>query len=335
MFMQDRISSMVPMQACLEADDKNFVSYRKKAAKLTKQNFGNKRTLFNPVYVSDVCIADCPYCGFRSTNEQFKRRTLKPEEAVKEAMFLKQRGINCILVLAGDYEHPQYVEMLYNNIRAIREEVNPEWLGIEVATLEVDEYACLKEAGANSVTVFQETYNCKRYAQLHQAKYKIDFDFRYNSQRRAIMAGFMEVGFGALYGVGYWKDDTIAMAEHASQLRKEFPSVKFRFSFPRLQISEGQDANCRTENVNERDLLRAITFIRLNFPKDNLVLTGRENIDFLCESTTMVNILGYAGQTSVGGYTLDNSGTNQFELKRNGSFEMFNQALKERGYNNG
>ena len=332
MLVQEIVSSIDTLQTCLELDDKSFVSYYNKAVKVTQQNFGNKRLLFNPVYVSDVCLADCPYCGFRGMNVHLKRRTLKPEETVKEAMFLKQRGINCILVLAGDYKHSQYVDMLYHNIKAIKEEVNPKWLGIEVATLEIDEYARLKEAGANSVTVFQETYNRKRYAQLHQAKYKGDFDFRYEAQRRAILAGFAEVGFGALYGIGFWKDDTIAMAEQAMQLREEFPHVKFRFSFPRLQFSEGQDEGCRTEEVEELDLLKAITYTRLMFPKDNLVLTGRETVDFLCKSAAIVNVLGYAGQTSVGGYTLNNSGASQFELNGNESFEMFYQSLKVKGY---
>jgi len=332
MLVKEKVTSVVPIETCLAENDESFVAYYEKAAKITQQNFGNKRLLFNPVYVSDVCLADCPYCGFRGMNVQLKRKTLKPEETVKEAMFLKQRGINCILVLAGDYKHSQYVDMLYHNIKAIRKEVNPEWLGVEVATLEIDEYARLKEAGANSVTVFQETYNRKRYAQLHQTQYKGDFDFRYNAQRRAILAGFSEVGLGTLYGIGFWKDDTIAMAEHALQLREEFPCVKFRFSFPRLQISEGQEANCRTEYVTTSDLLKAITYIRLMFPKDNLVLTGRENVHFLCKSAAIVNVLGYAGQTNVGGYTMNNARNCQFELNRNESFEMFYQLLKTNNY---
>ena len=332
MLLKERVTSLVPIETCLAENDESFVAYYEKAVKITHQNFGNKRLLFNPVYMSDVCLADCPYCGYRGMNVQFKRRTLTPKETVKEAMFLKQRGINCILLLAGSQKHSQYIEMLYHNIKAVKEEVNPKWLGIEVATLEIDEYARLKEAGASSVTVFQETYNRKRYAQLHYTEYKGSFDFRYNAQRRAILAGFSEVGFGALYGVGFWKEDTIAMAEHALQLRKEFPHVKFRFSFPRLQISEGQDADCRTEHVTTSDLLKVITYIRLIFPKDDLVLTGRETVDFLCKSAAIVNLLGYAGQTSIGGYTLNNHDICQFELNKNKSFEEFGQLLKENGY---
>ncbi|GHT39944.1 thiamine biosynthesis protein ThiH [Bacteroidia bacterium] len=325
-------TAIQPLLSCFEADDEKFETYYDKAVKLTQINFGNKRKLFNPVYVSDVCLADCPYCGYRGTNVQFKRRTLNPEETVKEALFVKQRGVNCILVLAGDYKHSHYVEMLCENIKAIKEEVNPGWLGVEVATLEVDEYAKLKEAGVNSVTVFQETYNRRRYSHLHQVKYKGDFDFRFNAQRRAILAGFEEVGLGVLYGIGFWKDDTIEMVEHALQLREEFPYVKFRFSFPRLQLSTGQDTNCRTENVTTSYLLKAIVGVRLTFPQDSLVLTGRETVKFLSKSASVVNILGYAGQTAVGGYTLDSNGFSQFELDGTDNFDMFKQSLMKNGY---
>jgi 2-iminoacetate synthase len=325
-------TAIQPLLSCIEASEDEFEVYNAKAIKLTRINFGNKRKLFNPVYVSDVCFADCPYCGYRGSNVQFKRRILKPDETVKEALFVKQRGVNCILVLAGDYKHSKYVEMLCGNIKAIKDEVNPAWLGVEVATLEVDEYAKLKEAGANSVTVFQETYNRKRYSQLHQVKYKGDFDFRFNAQKRAVLAGFEEIGLGILYGIGFWKDDTIAMAEHALQLREEFPHVKFRFSFPRLQLSTGQEANCKTEDVTTSDLIKAIVGIRLTFPQDSLVFTGRETVEFLCKSASIVNILGYAGQTAVGGYTLDGDGFSQFELDGNDDFSCFFNALIKNGY---
>ncbi|MDR2496190.1 MAG: radical SAM protein [Tannerellaceae bacterium] len=321
-----------PLLSCLETDGKEFETYYQKAVEITGKHFENKRTLFNPIYVSDVCLADCPYCGFRGTNVGFKRKTLKPEETVREALFLKERGINCILILAGDYKHSKYVEMLYDNIKAVKEEVNPGWIGIEVATLEIAEYAKLREAGANSVTVFQETYNRTRYSCLHQVRYKGDFDFRFNAQKRAILAGFEEVGLGVLYGIGFWKEDTIAMAEHALKLREEFPNVKFRFSFPRLQLSRGQDRSCRTEQMTTSDLRKAITGIRLTFPQDSLVLTGRETVKFLCKSAAVVDTLGYAGQTTVGGYTLNVNGNNQFKLNKTYAYDYFINELKENGW---
>jgi 2-iminoacetate synthase len=316
-----------------DSDEKQFEKFYSKAVQITKEVFGSKRTLFNPIYVSNICLADCPYCGFRISNKKMPRKTLKPEETIQEARFLQNRGIENILVLAGDYKHDKYVEMLLANIKAIKQNINPKWLGIEVATLEADEYKQLKNAGAESVTVFQETYNRKRYDELHQgSEYKSSFDFRYNAQERALQAGFDEVGLGVLYGIGFWKEDTIAMAEHAIQLQKKFPSAKLRFSLPRLQESIGQTESSRTEVVTEEQLLKAIVGIRLLFPTASLVLTGRESTEFLAEHTKIVNVLGYNGSTIVGGYTLNSAGLAQFKLNSKDSFNIFISKLKKNGF---
>jgi 2-iminoacetate synthase len=319
----------------IESSESDFDLLYKKACEITTKNFGKKRTLFNPIYVSDICLSDCPYCGYRISNNTFKRKTLKPHETIQEANFLKERGIENILILAGDYKHSKYVEMLVDNIRLLKQEIKPNWIGIEVATLEIEEYEKLKAAGAESVTVFQETYDINRFNQLHNfSEYKGDFDFRFNAQERAIKAGFSEIGFGVLYGVGNWIDDTVSMAEHALNLKLKYPSINIRFSFPRLQESIGQSNTCRTEEISENQLLKSIVGIRLCFPDASLVLTGRETVDFLCKSASIVNILGYDGRTNVGGYNDNNNnkGLNQFQLNTKSDFNYFKSQLISLSY---
>ncbi len=318
---------------CFNSDDNEFKAFYDKAIDITFRNFGLKRELFNPIYVSDICLADCPYCGYRVSNKGVQRKTLKPSEILQEANFLIKRGVKNILLLAGDYKHDKYLEMLKENIKAIKELNNTNWLGVEVATLEIEEYKILMVAGAESVTVFQETYNRKRYSELHKnMQYKGDFDFRYDAQERAILAGIKEVGFGVLYGVGFWKDDTIQMAEHAFKIQERYPFVKLRFSFPRLQLSKGQDESCKTEEISEMELLKAIVGIRLLFPKASLVLTGRESVEYLIRSASVVNVLGYNGATSVGGYTQIGYGFNQFELNKKSAYDNFREQLSLKGY---
>lgn len=324
-------SKLELLNACLNSNNKEFDEYYLRAKDFTVAHFGNKRQLFNPIYISDVCLADCPYCGFRVSNKKNKRKTLKTNELINEANFLINRGVKNILLLAGDYMHKKYVEMLVQAIHLIKKEVNPNWLGIEVATLEIDEYKQLRQAGSMSVTVFQETYNRKRYSDLHSnTEYKGDFDFRYNAQERAIKAGFDEVGFGVLYGVGFWKEDTIQMAEHALEIKNRFPDVKLRFSFPRLQMSSGLDESCISEKVTQENITRAIVGIRLLFPEASIVLTGRESVDFLIEYASISNILGYNGTTSVGGYTIPNKGLDQFLLDSKNIFLDFKNKISTR-----
>jgi len=313
---------------CLYSNNKEFSKYWDKAQKLTHKYFGLKRTLFNPIYLSDICLADCPYCGFRVSNKGISRKTLKVQETIEEARFLINRGVTNILLLAGDYKHSKYVEMLRQNILSLKQIHEINWLGIEVATLETEEYKMLLDAGAQSVTVFQETYNRNRYDILHSVpEFKGDYYSRYNAQERAIKAGFKEVGFGVLYGVGFWHEDTIAMAEHALQIQEKYPNIHLRFSFPRLQISTGQDESCQTEKVTEQQLQKAVTGIRLLFPSASLVLTGRETITFLAENASVANVLGYGGSTSVGGYSSNKPTAEQFRLNHRNEFIEFKEKL--------
>lgn len=327
-----RDASLQVLLDILNSSDAEFKNFYNEAIKFTKKVFGKTRTLFNPIYVSNICLADCAYCGYRSSNKKMLRKTLNPSETVQEAVFLQNRGIENILVLAGDYKHDKYIEMLLANIEAIKQKVNPKWLGVEVATLEIAEYKNLKNVGVESVTVFQETYDRKRYEELHKSEYKGNFDFRFNAQERALQAGIEEVGLGVLYGTGFWETDTIAMAEHALLLQKKYPSAKFRFSFPRLQESIGQSESCRTETVTEEQILRAIVGIRLLFPTASLVLTGRESVGFLAEHASIVNILGYNGSTVVGGYTLNKEGLSQFTLDSKDTFDALLKELEEKEY---
>jgi 2-iminoacetate synthase len=327
---KSKINTLIDILNCGKEE---FQYHKLEAERITSETFGNKRVLFNPIYVSNICLGDCPYCGYKVSNKGLKRKELKPSESVAEANFLKERNVNNILVLAGDYRHDKYLEMLTQNVSAIKKEVNPNWLGIEVATLEIEEYKTLLNTGAESVTIFQETYNRERYNKLHTiTEYKGDFDFRYNAQERAIKAGFKEVGFGVLYGVGFWKEDTVAMVEQAIILKEKYPDIKLRFSFPRLQESINQIENSRTETVSDFELEKIIVGVRLLFPESNLVLTGRENYSFLINQLTIVNICGYDGSTEVGGYLNTKNGLSQFKLDKSESFDKFINLMKLKGY---
>jgi len=329
----DNKSTINTLIDVLNSDITEFHKYKIEAEKLTANYFKNNRTLFNPIYVSNICLGDCPYCGYKVSNKGLKRKELKPVESVAEATFLKQRNVDSILILAGDYRHDKYIEMLTANISAIKKEVKPNWLGIEIATLETKEYEVLLKAGAESVTIFQETYNRERYNKLHTVtEYKGDFDYRYNAQERAIKAGFTEVGLGVLYGVGFWKDDTIAMAEQALKLKEKYPNIKLRFSFPRLQESINQSESSRTETVTDFELEKIIVGIRLAFAESSLVLTGREEKTFLLSNLRIVNVIGFNGSTQVGGYTIKNNNLKQFELNNGYTHLEFKNEIKNKGW---
>ena len=311
----------------LKCNDEELSSFTLSAKELTKTNFDDTRTLFNPIYVSNVCDGDCLYCGYRKSNTNAIRRTLTSEQTLQEAWFLKNRGINNILFLAGEYKHDKYVEMLIKNISIVQEKIHPNWIGVEVASLKKEAYVELMKVGVKSVTLFQETYDIKRYNELHKTGIKSDFFYRLNTLHRAANAGIMEVGLGVLYGVGDWYYDTLAMIQHGLSLKEEFPKLKLRFSFPRLMKSECQDEKAITELIDEYLLYKIIITIRNCFPDSSLVVTGRELARFVSKIIDVVNVFGKAGSTSVGGYTINPNGLEQFELSNDAEFSQFYQIF--------
>ncbi len=304
-----------------------------RAKKITWNRFKNKRSFFNPLYISNVCFADCPYCGFRVSNNYITRRTLNLAEVQQETDALTKRKVSNIKVLAGDYKHSKYVKMVSRNIQAIRENTKVKWVGIEVASLDESEYEILLESGVQSVTVFQETYDESIYYQLHKSgAHKGDFEYRLNSQERAIRAGINQVGFGVLLGIGDWRNDVLAMWDHANRISNLFPNSKLEFSFPRLKPSIGQSKSCQREFVTDFELLNIILMTRLQFPSSNLVITGRESLELIQKLLPIVNIIGYAGTTEVGGYSLEKKGSSQFDLKFESSLEEFRAILDSLKY---
>jgi 2-iminoacetate synthase len=318
------------LHGLLNAQDIN-ASYAS-AKQLTFENFGLRRKIFNPIYLSNICLADCEYCGFRVSNKSVERRTLNPAQTIDEADFLNERGVRNFLILAGDYRHDRYVEMLRINILELKNSGKSDWIGIEVATLEAHEYEILKAAGADAVFTYQETYDRTRYDELHHRQfYKGSYDERINAQERAVNAGFKEVGFGVLYGIHDWEKDTIMMSEHIENFQAKYPHVKINISFPRLQDSEGQSKYSRKEHVSPEQLLRCIVGMRLLFPNANLILTGRESVEYLTTHASIATILGYKGSTIVGGYrTYPQSEAPQYIMPDAFEFEFFKRQLEEK-----
>lgn len=96
-------------------------------------------------------------------------------------------------------------------------------IGIEVYPANVDDYKLLRQAGADFVTVFQETYNPETYDYYHPYGHKRSFSYRFDTQERALQAGFRGVGFGTLFGLGDPIEEAFKLAIHASEIQKKYP----------------------------------------------------------------------------------------------------------------
>ena len=71
------------------------------AGKIKKDVYGNRVVLFAPLYISDFCVNNCVYCGYKRENK-FHRRRLTMEEIKKEVMILEEMGHKRLALEAGE-----------------------------------------------------------------------------------------------------------------------------------------------------------------------------------------------------------------------------------------
>lgn len=271
----------------------------RKAELITRQRFGKTIRLFAPLYLSNECVNNCKYCGFSRDNPIF-RVTLSIEETLTEARALRAQGFRNLLLVAG--EHPKFVSTNYlqDCLRALR----PEWpsLSIEVAPMETEPYCSMVEAGAEGLTLYQETYNPDVYAQVHTAGPKRDFGWRLEAPERGCAAGFRRIGIGALYGLHDWQSEALCVAAHARYLLRHCWKSFLTISMPRLRPNAGSFEP--TAPLSDRELVQLTTALRICFPDAGLVLSTRES-PALRDGLVRVGFthMSAGSHTEPGGYT--------------------------------
>ena len=81
--------------------------------------------------------------------------------------------------------------------------------------------------------VFQETYNKDIYSQMHPKGPKADYNFRIQSQARALKAGFDNVGLGVLLGLNKLPlEESESLRIHAENIKKDFGKYPIRICLP-------------------------------------------------------------------------------------------------------
>jgi 2-iminoacetate synthase len=271
----------------------------RRAQAITQQRFGKVIRLFAPLYLSNECINNCKYCGF-SRDNAILRVTLSVEEVMREARALLTQGFRNVLLVAG--EHPKFVSTHYleDCVRALHDEVPS--LSLEVGPLEREDYRGLVAAGADGLTVYQETYDRAVYLQIHTSGPKRDFNWRLETPERAFAAGFRRLGIGALYGLADWRLEALSLAAHAEYLLRHCWKASLTVSLPRLRPHAG--AFQPLTQVSDRELVQLAAALRLCFPDVGLVLSTRERPQ-LRDGLIQIGItlMSAGSHTEPGGYT--------------------------------
>lgn len=292
-----------------------------KAQKLTRKYFGNGIYLFTPLYLSNYCNSKCVYCGFQSGNN-IVRAKLDEKEIKNQMEQISKSSLEEILLLTGEgreYASAEYIAKACDIARDYFKVV-----GVEVYSMDVNEYELLHKSGCDYVTMFQETYNKQKYSKIHLAGEKRNYEYRFNAQERALKAGMRGVAFGSLLGIDDFRKDAYATALHAYFIQKKYPHAEISLSVPRLRpIINNKKIN--PKDVNETRLLQIMCVYRLFLPFANITISSRESVKF---RNNVIKIC--ANKMSAGvNVGVANKGDEQFIIDDNRSVGEILKMLKE------
>jgi len=298
-----------------------------KSNNTTIKQFGKTIQLYTPIYISNHCTNECIYCGFNK-NIDIPRHQLSIEEIEKEAAEISKTGLRHILVLTGSAKHIATTEYIVKSIEVIKKYFTS--ISIEMYPMEIDDYNKLFSAGADGLTIYQETYDEELYKKLHLSGPKRNYQYRLSAPDRACIAGMRRINVGTLLGLKDWKQDILMSGLHCKYLQDKYPDVEISLSLPRMQDHNGKFKNPLM--VSDKSIVQAITAFRLFMPRAGINISTRENASFRNNIIPLgVTKFSAGSTTAVGGHTSNNS-TKQFELSDNRTVDEIKKIIVSKGY---
>lgn len=257
------------------------------AAEVKRRVYDNRIVTFAPLYLGNLCVNDCFYCGFRKSNKESQRRVLDEDEIRSEIEVLAgEIGHKRLIVVYG--EHPQtdldYMVSTIKTIYDIKVKTKNGWgqirrANINAAPLSIEALRELHDVGIGTYQVFQETYHYDTYKRVHpQGTLKNDYSWRLYCMHRSMEAGADDVGIGVLFGLYDWKFEVMGLLLHARELERKFNIGPHTISFPRLEPAAGAPLTQDSEyKVSDSDFRKLVTVIRLAVPYTGMIITARES----------------------------------------------------------
>lgn len=313
------------------------------AAKEIKEKiYGKRIVIFAPLYVSNYCVNNCDYCGYKHSNTDFKRRKLTMEELEKEVEVLQSLGHKRIALEVG--EDPKNCSMEYileciHKIYSVK--VNNgsiRRINVNIAATTVEDYRKLRDAEIGTYILFQESYHKPTYEKHHPQGPKHDYNWHTTAMHRAMQGGIDDVGVGVLYGLYDYKFETIAMLMHAEHLEESFGVGPHTVSVPRIRAAEGVNLETYPHLVSDEQFKQIVAVLRLAVPYAGMILSTREESGFRDEVLALgVSQVSAGSCTGVGGYVEEYRLKNQdekpqFEIGDHRSPMEIVKSLCEGGY---
>ncbi len=284
------VETLTPAEtACLlNVEDPELINKMEQAAARVKEKvYDNRIVTFAPLYLNNLCLNNCKYCGFRRDNKDVERKILSSEQIKKETEVLAgDIGHKRLIVVYGEAPATgiDYMVDSIKNIYNVKVDTKNgtgqiRRVNVNAPPLQTEELKQLKEVGIGTYQVFQETYHHDTYNRVHpDGTLKNDYRWRLYSMHRAFEAGIDDVGLGVLFGLYNWKFEVLALLAHARELENRFNVGPHTISFPRLEPAQGASlAEKPPHPVADDAFKKLVTVLRLAVPYTGLIITAREN----------------------------------------------------------
>lgn len=323
----------------LQTEDKEQLAEMYKIAGEIKESiYGKRIVMFAPLYVSDYCVNNCVYCGYKRCNT-FKRRKLTQEEVAQEVRILEKMGHKRLALELGEDPVNTPIEYVLECLDTIYKTQNSNGeirrVNVNIAATTVENYKKLKEANIGTYILFQETYHKPSYEAMHPKSLKGDYNYHLTAFDRAMEAGIDDVGAGVLFGLADPKFEVLGLMMHNEYLEKKFGVGFHTISVPRLKPAEGMTLENFPNILTDEMFKKIVAIIRIAVPFTGLILSTRETAEMRREVLKYgVSQVSAGSSTGVGGYEAREKGESveQFNTSDDRSPLEVLKSLLDDGY---
>jgi 2-iminoacetate synthase len=301
--------------------------------------YGKRLVLFAPLYLSNYCVNNCRYCGFRRDNRSIPRKRLEMEEIRIQVRELEKLGHKRLLIECGEssLSDIDYVEEAIATIYDTKiDNGEIRRVNVNIAATTVDHYRRLKAAKIGTYQLFQETYHRATYEAIHEGP-KRDYERQVLALDRAQEAGIDDVGLGVLFGLADYKFEVLALLFHARHLEERFGVGPHTISVPRFRPALGVDFPL-PHPVSDEEFKRLVAVLRLSVPYTGMIISTRESMEMRAEAFSLgISQTSAGSRTSPGGYGSKEGGEEgelsaQFQTADHRSPDEVIRSICELGY---
>ncbi len=310
------------------------------AKQIKKDFYGDRIVMFAPLYLSNYCVNGCLYCPYHAKNKHICRKKLSQEEIKAEVIALQDMGHKRLAIEAGEDPVNNPLEYILDSIKTIYSIKHKNGairrVNVNIAATTVENYRKLKEAGIGTYILFQETYNKKRYEELHPTGPKHNYAYHTEAMDRAMQGGIDDVGIGALFGLELYRYELAGLLMHAEHLEAVHGVGPHTISVPRVRRADDIDPDEFDNGISDETFEKIVAVLRIAVPYTGMIISTRESKN-VREKVLELGISQISGgsRTSVGGYVEpedEDENSAQFDVSDNRTLDEVVSWLMELGY---